>query len=143
MSLWVIAEAPVTTLCICLPAMLPLGRHLVSAYFSPLVSKLSSTWTSRGDNGSSLRSKSGNFASSTESNSYGMKLRAAKMSNHSTSGDEESLRSTSNSMRGILPRDQYSARVRVGDPAPYGVAQTTDQAIHVEKGFSVDRRGEP
>lgn len=140
MSLWVTAEAPITTLCICLPAMLPLGRHLVNVYLSPLASKISSTWTSRGDNGSSLRSKSGNFASATESGNFGLKLRSAKTSNHSTSGDEESLHS-SNSMRGILPRhDEYSARVQVGEPMPYGVATTTDRAVHVEKAFAVDRR---
>lgn len=148
--MWVSSEAPVTILCICLPAMLPLGRHMVSAYFSPLASKLSSNWSSRHD-GSSLRSKSGNFASATDSHTYGMKLRAAKYSNQSM--DEESLHSVSgNSMRDILPNTSnthqepyaahYSARVRAGDPhAAFSNVNTPTQAIRVDRVYTVDRRG--
>ncbi|KAI1397182.1 hypothetical protein F4819DRAFT_499697 [Hypoxylon fuscum] len=63
---WVAAEAPVTILSVCLPAMLPLGRHLVHHYFGPLTEKLSSflttgSFSSYSSCGGALRSTSGNF----------------------------------------------------------------------------------
>ncbi|KAI2615200.1 hypothetical protein GGR54DRAFT_301782 [Hypoxylon sp. NC1633] len=39
---WASAEVPISVLCICLPATLPLGRHLSRQYIEPLANKVSS-----------------------------------------------------------------------------------------------------
>lgn len=39
-SYWIVAQGPVTLLCICFPAMSSLNRHLVETQFSPLKSKI-------------------------------------------------------------------------------------------------------
>ncbi|KAK7932315.1 hypothetical protein PG985_003027 [Apiospora marii] len=44
---WLCAESPITLVSICLPAMLPLGRHLVNNYISPVWSKASSLISSQ------------------------------------------------------------------------------------------------
>lgn len=121
--------------------MLRLGRHLAQTYFSPLASKLSSTWNSRGSQNSSTKSKSGNFSSTSKSGTYGMSsVRGGASSKHSVD-DEESVHSMAgNSMRGILPvKDQYSARVQAAKPL--GSHEMPPQTIRVETDFKVNTRG--
>ncbi|KAI0022369.1 hypothetical protein F4780DRAFT_733979 [Xylariomycetidae sp. FL0641] len=65
---WAGAESPVTILCICLPAMLPLAKHLGNEYFEPLVNKVSSILSSRASRGSSFKSRSGLFSQQSSAN---------------------------------------------------------------------------
>ncbi|RDA90925.1 hypothetical protein CP533_5347, partial [Ophiocordyceps camponoti-saundersi (nom. inval.)] len=68
---WVTAEPAVSMLVVCLPAMLPLGRFLLKNYFAPLASFISVALSSKNSPGSrgsrrrQIRSRSGDFTTST------------------------------------------------------------------------------
>ena len=132
--IWVTAEAPVVLLCICLPAMLPLGRHLASTYFSPLASKLSSLLSSRGGGNSSVRSKRGEFNSTTDTSSQGIRLRTAK-----PTASERGYNSI-DSERGILPtKFQYTTRVHGGEQQGQKNSDIPRRSIQVERQFDINQ----
>ncbi|KAI1129793.1 hypothetical protein F5Y10DRAFT_237654 [Nemania abortiva] len=85
---WFSTEPAVSMICICLPAMLGLGRSLVSAYFSPLASKLSTVWSYRGTGYySSFRSRSGSLNGNSNNDKHSVRLRPMvddEPLNHST-----------------------------------------------------------
>ncbi|KFA74740.1 hypothetical protein S40288_08839 [Stachybotrys chartarum IBT 40288] len=57
---WLSAEVTLLEICICLPAMLPLGRYLLTSYFSPLASSLSHVFsTQRSSNAGSANRGAG------------------------------------------------------------------------------------
>ncbi|KAI0378203.1 hypothetical protein F5Y04DRAFT_262681 [Hypomontagnella monticulosa] len=60
---WVSAESPVTIVCICLPAMLPLGNYIRRKYLDQFVTKIASVVSAHSvSHTSTIRSKSGNFS---------------------------------------------------------------------------------
>lgn len=127
---WVGAEAPVTLLSICLPAMLPLFRQIASKIM-PRRFKPYSAASGYAAQGSSLRSRSGNFRS-TMTNAQGVQMRNFKVS----SGEDDSIRSDG-SWKGILPHET-SARIRGPEPGARGV-DVPEQGIRVERNVVIDR----
>ncbi|KAI1777430.1 hypothetical protein F4818DRAFT_439786 [Hypoxylon cercidicola] len=127
---WVAAEAPVTILSVCLPAMLPLGRHIVRHYFGPLTEKLSSflstgSFSSCGSSGGALRSISGNFGHARDRNGI-------TLSNHS-----------GESRVGVLclsaSDDNYRAHIRKGDSPPTTGNDIPLHSIRVDNDIRVSR----
>ncbi|ROT41233.1 hypothetical protein SODALDRAFT_330954 [Sodiomyces alkalinus F11] len=140
-SMWVSAEAPVTLLCICLPAMLPLGKHIVKTYFSRWISQVTSFVSTKGPNtrGGTLRSKTGNFTSTTAPGSYDMHMRTGKSSRSTFGGpgDRDSVNSD-RSNRGILPMREHTA-CALGEPGVFR-EDMPSRAIRVDNEIVVDRR---
>ncbi|KAK4107383.1 hypothetical protein N656DRAFT_763566 [Canariomyces notabilis] len=139
---WVAAESPILLLGICLPAMLPLGRHMASSYFSPLMSKASTLLSSRRS-----ANRSGNFSSIPGNHSVQSGI-AKKRSNHDADNGDTELGSVSSmdSQRGVLRvtpyHDAHTARVRVGDAGDsLGHAQVPNRSIRVENAVTVSRQG--
>ncbi|RYP11615.1 hypothetical protein DL765_007663 [Monosporascus sp. GIB2] len=146
---WVTAEPPVTLLSICLPAMLPLGRHVAAAYFSPLASKISSFASWRGSRSSGLKTTTGEFPSQTASSTERVRLQAMNHSNavrsfeHSERGSIASRESSRGILR-ISPRPgQYTATVYSGRSREDGMNDLVNQSIRVGTDFSVNRNDIP
>lgn len=132
---WVGAEAPVTLLCICLPAMLPLFRQLaskISPRFKPY--SVASEYAGQGQ---SLRSRSGNFRATMSSNAQGVQMRSMKSSTDDR--EDDSLQSES-SWRGILPGQETSARALGPEPGAPRV-DVPERSIRVERNITIDRQG--
>lgn len=131
MLFWVGAEAPVTLLCICLPAMLPLFRQVASKFSSRF--KPYTEATAQGTQDSALRSRSGNFRGVASSNNEGVHMRSMK----SFVKEEESIRSEGSS-EGILPGQVTTARG--GWPeSDASMPAVPGRAIRVEREIRVDR----
>ncbi|KFA45570.1 hypothetical protein S40293_06569 [Stachybotrys chartarum IBT 40293] len=66
---WINAEAPVLLLSVCLPAMLPLGRHVRTTYFVPLTSRFSTyiSSTRLASSYASSKTRSGRFSTTVNS----------------------------------------------------------------------------
>lgn len=132
-SIWVSAEAPVIVLCICLPAMLPLGRHLATNYYTPLATRLSSMLSSGGRTTAS-GSKSRDLSSAIDTTSQGIRLRNAKKDSNGRSYN------SIDSERGFLPTTQYKYDAGVTG------GQNTEQnkniphlSIQVERKYDVNQ----
>ncbi|KAI2780682.1 hypothetical protein F4815DRAFT_469851 [Daldinia loculata] len=142
---WVTAEPSVSLLGICLPAMLPLGNHLMKNYFSPITSKVSGLISSRESDNSRLQSASGDFTKLGLG--YDGKLPASESrapfdtTHPERSYDTQSIHSN-NSQHSILRispyQDQYKAHVRGGEQrtreAPDGIPLhniRVDSDVHV------------
>lgn len=135
--MWVNAEAPVTLLCICLPAMLPLGRHIVKTYFSRWISQVTSLMSTRRK---TLRSESGDFTSSTAPASYDLHVRNGKSSRRTfggAAGESDSMMSDG-SNRGILSMREHTARA-LGEPGVFR-DDMPSRAIRVDNEIMIDRR---
>lgn len=138
---WLCAECPITLFSICLPAMLPLGRHLANNYFSPLMSRISSLLGSNGGR-SALRSRNGDFQK-VKPGPSGIRMRAAnrsgKFRDH-TDGEIESVQSVASS-RSILHlspnQDYHKASAHGGDPGRNGHHDVPHQAIRVDNDIDV------
>lgn len=154
MVYWVSTEAPTLLLGICLPAMLPLGRHVLSEYLSPMASYVSSALSSRGSH-SELRSGSGDFGSSMDTPLKDHHYRSAGSKPSEPQSDlqtyvtdrpsAESCEEMSSPTEPTLRRPQqgpyhYTCTARVSNPHaasdPAGV-MVPPQAIWVENGITV------
>jgi hypothetical protein len=125
---WVGAEAPITLLSICLPAMLPLFRQIASKIM-PQRFKPYSAGSGYAVQGSSLRSRTGNFRSTMSNAQGGVQMRNFKASN----GEDDSIRSD-RSWKGILPVETTS-RVLAGP----GI-DVPERGIKVERDVFIDRQ---
>ncbi|KAI1141436.1 hypothetical protein F5Y05DRAFT_261382 [Hypoxylon sp. FL0543] len=140
---WVTAEPPITLLSICLPAMLPLGRHLARHYFSPLASKVSLLRSTFRSGSSGLRSRSGNFSSSMPGTSQDSHYLSRKGSN--LQDDQEALVLEHVAVHGKdrpgMPRiptnqEQYQASIHGGEP---GSNPVSHESIRVDRDIKVSR----
>ncbi|OJJ67582.1 hypothetical protein ASPBRDRAFT_47637 [Aspergillus brasiliensis CBS 101740] len=108
LAYWVGAEAPITLLCICLPPMTALGRHLANNYFFKVSSKIQYLLsTFKGSKGTAAsRSYT---APNSQLQSVGMHAGSMKKS---VDNDGHSLQSQESSTQ-LFPQDeQYYARAR-------------------------------
>ncbi|KAI2640424.1 hypothetical protein GGS26DRAFT_538109 [Hypomontagnella submonticulosa] len=101
---WATAESPITILCVCLPALLPLARHLGNEYFEPLAQRMTSMLTSR-TNQSSFRSKTGDFAQ-----------------RQSGDGDKDTFGETESQDRIIRPSGQSNRKLNLSTTDDYYAA---------------------
>ncbi|KAI0392950.1 hypothetical protein F5Y17DRAFT_434405 [Xylariaceae sp. FL0594] len=127
---WLCAEAPVTLTSICIPALLPLWRHLAEKYFSPLSSKVSEVLVSHRTHSAITNKRDDRFRG----------RRAADTFNLTSFNDNASTRSEE-SRRQILmvpaSHQQYKAQVRV-EPDGNEHVVPQDQAICVAKTVEVE-----
>ncbi|KAI0002771.1 hypothetical protein F4779DRAFT_630906 [Xylariaceae sp. FL0662B] len=127
---WVTAEPPVTLLSICLPALLPLGRHLAKSYLTPMASKVSSIKSALSGSRGKFRSRSGNFSTPIASHD----CLSPTAQNSDRVHDQEflvlepyiSLEERPNMLRTSPGQEQYTAFVRV-----------PDESVYVQKGIKV------
>jgi len=138
---WVAAESPILLLGICLPAMLPLGRHLATSYFSPLMSKASTLLSTRRSAG-----RSGNFSDGSISGNHSVQSAIAKNRIKVYNGDTElGSVSSMDSQRGVLRvtpyHDAHTARVHAGDAGDnIRHHQVPDRSIRVDNAVIVSRQ---
>ncbi|KAI0383336.1 hypothetical protein F5Y04DRAFT_279044 [Hypomontagnella monticulosa] len=97
---WVTCEAPITLLSICLPAMLPLGRHVSKNYLSSLASSVQSLLGTRKSNDDSFADGRDN-TTATEGSRF-LRTRKSKRSIQTATAEKASVHSA-NSARGALP----------------------------------------
>lgn len=118
---WVAAEPTFSLLGICLPAMLPLSRHVMATYFSPLASKVLSALNPRRSSGGSLGSKNwGISASMAENNPRPMEESRGTSSASAVGWDpylqvNPSLDSQLEMLQATPQHDQYTVDVRGGE----------------------------
>jgi hypothetical protein len=95
---WFLIEAPITLLCICLPACLPILRRLFSRWVSPMVTRatdyISGTRTRSGH--SATRSQGGKFPSSGDDDPE-----AINIASYPARGKDKRKNSSSAGMRGL------------------------------------------
>jgi hypothetical protein len=136
---WVTAEPAISIVCACLPAMLPLGRHLAHRYMEPVWSSVTSRYGSR----VALKSKSGNFSSGRDP--YG-----TERSKHDDAPPPEDTpagfegRQSGDSRRNILglssTENAYHADARGGLPSDSDDLIFPLQSIRVENEIRVSTR---
>lgn len=137
---WLTAEPTISLMGVCFPAMLPLGRHLVATYFSPMARLLTDVLKSRKSRDSHTRS-SRQFAAATVEYGDESLLISAPIEGsaihqaekgyglHSPRfvGSQDSLGRASPCL------DQYQVDVHVGDPGALGSPTTVPRhAIRVD-----------
>lgn len=128
---WVTAEPTVSLLGVCLPAMMPLGRHLMATYLSPLASLVSLALSSRGSRSrSQIQSKSGDSSGAVVEYETVQSSRRPKdftggsvVSYDGGNLDLQSLRST-HSQQSILHvsphQDHHKVAIRAGESREQG-----------------------
>ncbi|EED11956.1 conserved hypothetical protein [Talaromyces stipitatus ATCC 10500] len=121
---WITAEAPILLLGICVPAMLPLSRHLTAHYFVPLMSKSSSVLKTFSSSGSSkIRSTNGSFSQGTSA-SHKLYLQAGNTGTLASSAEDiemssdHSMSSQREIFRTARKQEEYSAACEAGNSRP-------------------------
>ncbi|KAI1264010.1 hypothetical protein F5Y18DRAFT_93432 [Xylariaceae sp. FL1019] len=140
---WLCSEAPITLSSICVPALLPLWRHLYAYYFTPLGSRVSRLTHSNTGSYPAIRSRTGVFSKSLDGNTpfdrrgdhtvapYHMSSLGENASNHSRESQQRFM--------GVpLSHQQYKAQVHRADfeGQPLSVPE---QSIYVAKTVEVNR----
>lgn len=133
---WTSAEVPVTILSISLPAMLPLGRHLSTHYFSPFASKVSLILGTRNGSPAGSKKVSQNVNECWSEYRDGIRLR-------SNEGNADLAdRPSDDSRRFMLNKSQetYSAQVLSSRVSWNGSNRVPDDAIRVDNLVSINRQ---
>ncbi|KAI0156746.1 hypothetical protein GGR52DRAFT_566223 [Hypoxylon sp. FL1284] len=132
---WASAELPISILCICLPAMLPLGRHISREYIESLASKVSlfmSTHSSR----DASRDRTRRFIDSEEGR-RGIRLG----SNNPSKSNQAQQRDLEDSRQQILNlsvfQDNYSAHVQKASGMELREDVTSQHTIRVDNDITV------
>ncbi|GAP88685.1 putative cfem domain-containing protein [Rosellinia necatrix] len=146
---WLCAEAPITLTSICIPALLPLWRHLAERIFGPISSKVSSVVSSnrtRRAGGQGSHGSGGRYFRKKPSDNFNLSTLNDAVSIHSTESRRKIL---------VVPpsHQQYSAQVRAETDSAGTPPPGPDQSIYVAKTVEVDssngppfphdKRGEP
>ncbi|KAI0551569.1 hypothetical protein F4679DRAFT_131366 [Xylaria curta] len=138
---WVNAEPAISIICLCLPAMLPLGRHLAHNYMEPAWSVIS-----RFGSRSSLKSKSGNF--STNDNTYGNSgpntIDASKRRASLTEFESRISEGSRQEILNLTPMpDNYRAHAKRGSPEDATDSDIPLHSIRVEKDIRINSKDDP
>lgn len=151
---WFLAEAPVTLLCICLPACLPLLRRMFSRWVSPVVSKASGYIHSGHSRSNKTTSRSRNMGLGTgeDENAFNIHKYPKDKSKNSSAHTMESGQAfggrdspdSDESNRGILPRGTWEMPrgPRTGETSASASAgrrpgEVPDWSIRVDKDVSI------
>ncbi|KAK6829821.1 hypothetical protein PG995_004398 [Apiospora arundinis] len=148
-TMWVSAEAPVLMLCICLPALLPLGRHLSSTFLYPLASKMSSMFSTnktKTDHSTVQGSAADHYYSRTdpdlEANTKMRSLKPTAAVGHQRLGSDARSIGSASSTNGMLRSyGSYSANAQAVEAVDMSDNRLPGQAIRVDKDVNVVRRG--
>ncbi|KAI0113584.1 hypothetical protein GGR51DRAFT_18886 [Nemania sp. FL0031] len=138
---WVNAEPAISIICLCLPAMLPLGRHLAHNYMEPAWSLIS-----RFGSRSSLKSKSGNF--STNNNTYGDSAQntidGSKRRGSLTEFESRISEGSRQEILNLTPMpDNYRAHAKRGSPEDGTDSDIPLHSIRVEKDIRINSKDNP
>ncbi|KAJ5526482.1 hypothetical protein N7494_013132 [Penicillium frequentans] len=144
LAYWVGAEAPVTILCICLPPMAVLGRHLANNYFSKMSTIVRSLLSSNKDTNGTAASRS-DYGQDSQSQSTAIPSSSLKKG---ADNDGYSLESQESSAHLFLHEDEHyyaSARANVSYPRLGGGGTTPppnsgDDNIRVDSVVTVTQR---
>lgn len=150
---WFLAEAPMTLLCICLPACLPILRRVLSRWNSTKLTKVTAYVNSR-TGGKGLKSKDGNFPWSEDPNSFTMSTYGRDKSSTTESHAAETSRTgqigqavsgrdsldSDGSKRGILPQSNWHAsHVEAGGNGTTSRSNVPEWSIRVDRDVAVHR----
>ncbi|KAJ2997562.1 hypothetical protein NUW58_g616 [Xylaria curta] len=142
---WITAEVPIMILSICLPAMLPLARHMNQHFYQPLKSNLSALVSS--NNRSTSNNITGSGHSPTGSH-YHTRLPSTKRGTAHTTTDGEvemdSFRYSSDSRRQILKLSNsqgvYTTDIRQEPMNHEGGFYVPENSIWVNKGVDISHQ---
>lgn len=147
---WVSTEGPVILLSVCLPPLLPLGRHIKANYLSPMASSISRTRLRNGSSSGRFRSHTGDFLAGTPSVYRGADLEQAQQSTTKLFPSRRELESLhkipspedtrSDSPRLTQPQIHYAARVKSTDNTTSAPLAVPECSIRVDSDFIVSPR---
>ncbi|KAI1355424.1 hypothetical protein F5Y01DRAFT_310865 [Xylaria sp. FL0043] len=125
---WLCSEAPITLTSICIPALLPLWRHLATRIFGPISTKVSTLVSS---NRTPRSGTSGRFRRNKAADAFNLTSFDDHVSTHSIESRSKIL---------VVPPShrQYTAQVRVGADDSDGQGIAPVQSIYVAKTVEVD-----
>ncbi|ROW07736.1 hypothetical protein VMCG_03456 [Cytospora schulzeri] len=143
---WTVAEPTVTLMGICFPAMLPLSRHLVATYLSPIASLVTLHFKSRDSLGSRSRSSSGDFSGAVEHGNGSLQMTTVtgdSAIDHAEKGHawqtSRFFGSQNSLLRGSPLLDRYQVNVHAGEPGATGISPDTvpNHSIRVDNDVRV------
>ncbi|KAI1326778.1 hypothetical protein F5Y16DRAFT_410719 [Xylariaceae sp. FL0255] len=139
---WLCAEAPITLASICVPALLPLWRHLVSHFSTPITNSFSRGFRSRTGQTGGIRSETGEFTKGPDMGSgyYGGGQNENTQYNLSSFNDGASSHSRDSRRQIIVvppSHQQYKAKCQGGESGSPRVP-VPEQSIYVAKTVEIN-----
>ncbi|KAI1371685.1 hypothetical protein F4677DRAFT_450169 [Hypoxylon crocopeplum] len=135
---WLCVEGPVTLFSICIPAMVNLGRRLVTTFFSPLWDRIASALGI--EKHETMNSTSGKYLRSKNTTD---KSKASVSYRNPTDVEAVSLQSFESGQRRLYvspTQDFYEARVQIGKRGGIEERDIPDQYIRVENDINISRQ---